>query len=316
MFMKRLALTLLLLPLALAQTQSVVERGVKLAWEDRCGEAMPLLDQAMNDPALNDDTRRQVAYSGVMCAMTLNQEIDAVSFLAWLRRHYPKDPDVLFLASNVYLELSDHNQAELIKTAPDSVQVVQLNAKNFERQGNFEKAIAEYRIVAQREPNRPGIHYRIGGLILAGPETSESSESARKEFEAELKISPQAAGAEYYIGELHRQAGQLEVAVPHFRKAIELRENFPDAQYGLGRSLFDAGKTEESLKPLERAVQLNPDHPTYRFTLGSAYRRLGRKEDAEREFAAQSALAVSMNESKKTLQRNIDGALDPGANRQ
>jgi tetratricopeptide (TPR) repeat protein len=312
MFMKRFALAVLLLPISLVRAQTPAERGVKLAWENHCQEAMPLLEQAMTDAALTEATRRPVAYAGVMCAMTLNQEMDAVSFLAWLRRHFPNDADVLFLAANVYLELSDRNQAELVKTAPDSIQVVQLNAKNFERQGNLEKAIAEYRVVAQREPDRPGIHYRIGGLILASPETPESNESARKEFEAELKVSPKAAGAEYYVGELERQADKLEEAIPHFRNAIALRDDFAEAHYGLGRSLFDSGKTEEAVAPLERAVQLNPGHPTYRFTLASAYQRLGRKADAEREFAVQKTLAVSMNESKKALQRNLDGATVSG----
>ena len=295
-------------PASAPSAPSAAEQGVKLAWDNHCQEAMPLLDQAMMDGTLGDEARRPVAYAGVMCSMTLNQELDALSFLAWLRRHYPTDPDVLFMSVNVYTELSDRNHAELIKTSPDSTQVVQLNAKDFERHGDYDRAIAEYRIVAQREPNKPGIHYRIGGLILASPETSDSAESARKEFEAELKISPQAAGAEYYLGELDRQADRLPEAIVHFRKAIALRADFADAHYGLGRSLFDAGKTEDSIEPLERAVHFNADNPTWHFTLASAYQRLGRKADAEHEFSLQKSLAVRLNESKKTLQKNIDGA--------
>jgi tetratricopeptide (TPR) repeat protein len=269
---------------------------------------MPLLDQAMTDRAATDDSRRKVAYSGVMCAMTLNREVDALSFLAWLRTHFPKDADILFLAANVYMELSDRNQAELIRAAPGSTQVVQLNAKNFERRGDFERAIEEYKIVAQREPETPGIHYRIGALILAGPETPESNERARKEYEAELKINPNSPGAEYYIGELDRQADRLAEAIEHFKKAVALRVDFADAYYGLGRSLFDSGKAEEAVKPLEEAIRLNPSNPMWHFTLATSYQRLGRKADAEREFALQKGLAVQLNESKKTLQRNIDGA--------
>ncbi len=82
--------------------------------------------------------------------------------------------------------------------APDSQEVIQLNAEDFEKQHDLKKRIAEYRVLLQRAPEMPGIHYRIAGLIMAQPPTATSAEEARKEFEAELKIFPGNAGAEYY----------------------------------------------------------------------------------------------------------------------
>ena len=56
--------------------------------------------------------------------------------------------------------------------APDSQEVIQLNAENFEKQHDLKKAIAEYRVLLQRAPDKPGIHFRIAGLIMSQPPTA------------------------------------------------------------------------------------------------------------------------------------------------
>src|SRR5215472_8788532 len=137
-----------------ADAAAQAERGVDLALQGRCAEAMPLLDQAMRDAGTSLEAKRKVSFAGVRCSMTLNQQGDAMSFIAWLQQAYPKDPEVLFLAVHVFSELSLRNSQQLMDTAPDSPLVVQLNAENFEKQGEFAKAIAEYRILLQRRPDQ------------------------------------------------------------------------------------------------------------------------------------------------------------------
>ncbi len=289
--------------------QEKAQRAVDLALKGHCPEAMPLLDEAMHDQSNNTDTKRTVSFAGVRCSMLLNQQNDAMSFLGWLQQAFPRDPDVLFLAVHVFSDLSLRNSQELMNTAPDSPLVIQLNAENFEKQGDFQKAIAEYRILLQRVPNKPGIHYRIGGLIMSQPTTSASAEEARKEFEEELKINPQSAGAEYYLGELARQAGNLPKAIEHFSQATALYPAFAEAYAGVGRCLLDSDKPADAMAPLETAVKLAPDNPTAHFALATAYQRLGRKEEAAREFALQKSMSEKLNQTTKTLHKNVSGVL-------
>jgi len=281
--------------------------GVKLALEGHCAEALPLLDEAMRDAANGLDTKRTVSFAGVRCAMSLDRESDAMSFVAWLQQVYPKDPEVLFLAVHVFSDLSLRNAKELMDTAPDSALVIELNAENFEKQGDLAKAIAEYRILLQRQPDKPGIHYRIGGLILSQPGTATSAEEARKEFEQELKLNPQNASAEYYLGELARQKDLLPEAVEHFSRSTRLYPEFAEAYAGLGRSLLDSGKAADAVAPLETAAKLAPDNPTVHLALATAYQRLGRKQDAAREFALQKSTSEKINQNTKTLHKNVSG---------
>ena len=288
---------------------SLAERAVNLALAGRCAEAMPLLKQAATGTA-DADAKRLTGKFGVRCAMLLNQQAEATSFLSRLQEDFPNDPDILFLAVHMYSDLAYRNSQQLMQVAPDSKEVLRLNAENFEKAGDAQKAIGEYRILLQREPGTPGIHHRIGGLILENPGSAAKLEDARKEFEEELKIDPRNAGAEYYLGEVARQQNKGADAIEHYASAAKLAPDFGEAQFGLGRSLLDSGKNAESVAPLEKAASLAPDNPTIHFTLATAYQRMGRKDDAAREFALQKSTADKLNANTKALHKNIAGADD------
>jgi tetratricopeptide (TPR) repeat protein len=289
------------------QEKSAADRGVQLALEGNCKEAMLLLKVAA-DQRLDKDLRRKVGKAGVRCSMMLGQQDNASGFLLGLQRAFPQDPDIMFLAVHVHTDLAQMNSQTLMNSAPDSQEVIQLNAENFEKQGDLKKAIAEYRVLLQRAPGMPGIHYRIGGLILSDTSTATSAEEARKEFEEELKIFPDNAGAEYYLGELARQADKLPEAIEHFSRSAKLYPSFAEAHFGLGRSLLDSGKASEAVPPLETGAKLAPDNPTIHFALATAYQRLGRKDDAAREFALQKSTSEKINQTTKTLRKNVSGA--------
>ena len=138
-------------------------------------------------------------------------------------------------------------------------------------------------MVLKSNPQLPGIHYRLGRLLLSKPATPTVKEEARKEFEEELRINPSNAGAEFVLGELARQAENYPEAIERFTRATKMDAMFADAFIGLGRSLLDAQKGAEAVPPLERAEKLQPDNPTVHFLLANAYRRSGRQADADRE---------------------------------
>ncbi len=158
--------------------------------------------------------------------MMLNRQGEAASFLAQLQEEFPNDPDILFLAVHMYSDLAYRNSEQLMKVAPDSPEVLRLNAENFEKAGDAKKAIGEYRVLLQKTPGQPGIHYRIGGLILEHVGTAGGAEEARKEFEEELKIDPSNASAEYYLGEIARQEERLPEAIEHFAARHQTRAGF------------------------------------------------------------------------------------------
>jgi tetratricopeptide (TPR) repeat protein len=193
-----------------------------------------------------------------------------------------------------------------MKSASDSPLVIQLNAETFEKRGEIARAIAEYRILAARAPDRQGVHYRIGGLLMS-QQTEKSAADAKKEFEAELLLNPRSASAEFYLGELSSQSDAPEEAIAHYRKATVLYPGFAEAFAALGRALLDSGGTAAAIEPLERAAALAPGDPAVHLALATAYQRSGRKADATREFALQKTAAAEVNDNVKALRRTVSG---------
>src|SRR5438876_4056326 len=271
---------------AAGASASSVQRAVDLAKSGHCKEALPLLKKVASLHANSKDLKRQSGFAGVRCAMFTNQSNVAVEFLRALSLDFPGDPEVLYLTIHTYSDLATRVSQELATSAPNSAPAHELNAESLEMQGKWDEAAKEYQLILQQNPDMPGIHFRIGRLLLSKPDPAPTvAEDAKKEFQQELKIDPNNAGAEYVLGELARQAQQLDVAIQHFSRAAKLDAGFGDAFLGLGSSLMSQRKFSEAVPPLETAVKLEPQNPVAHYNLAMAYARSGRKEAADKEFA-------------------------------
>ena len=275
---------------AAPDASSSAERAVSLARSGQCKEALPLLKQAMPH-AVDKDTKRSVGFAGVRCAMFANQPDAAEDFLQFLNREFPHDPEVLYLSVHTYSDLSSRAAAELAATAPKSPQGRELNAETLEAQGKWDEAAKEYGLILQQNPRMPGIHFRIGRLLLSKPNPSPAvAEEAKKEMQQEIEIDPSNADAEYVLGALAQQSQQWDEAILHFSRASKLDPAFGDAFVGLGSSLSSTKRYAEAIAPLETAVKLEPANPAPHYMLAIAYSRTGRKEDGDKQFAIQRQL--------------------------
>ena len=279
----------------------------KLLETGHCPEALPLAKKTYSRVADND-LKRRVGAGGVRCAMSMNETGAAADFIAMLTRDFPRDPDILYLAVHTYSDLSVRASQALLFANPAAYQVHQLNAEAMEAQEKWDEAAEEYRMVLKTNPALPGIHYRLGRLLLSKPETPAAKTEARKEFEEELKINPSSAGAEFVLAELARQAEKYPEAIDRFTKATRLDAMFADAFIGLGRSLLDAERAAEAAPPLERAEKLQPDNPTIHFMLATAYRRSGRQADADREVEAHRVTSQKARQTTDDLKQAVTGA--------
>jgi tetratricopeptide (TPR) repeat protein len=283
--------------------------GAALAEAGRCHEAIQPLKKEL--PLIrNADLKRSAGLAGVRCAMEIGRLDDAVDFIRALTREFPKDAEVLYQAVHVYSDLSLKSSQDLLINAFGSYQVRWLNAEALETQERWNEAAEEYRAVLAQNPNLPGVHYRLGRLLLSLPENSltpATRDEARREFEEELKINPRNAGAEYVLGEMARQARAWSQAADHFAIAARLNPGFADAHIGLGRSLISDSKYEEAIRPLEQAVKLQPENPAARYHLATAYRRAGHREEADKEAAAFKQMSERAQRIKQEAQTGVIG---------
>jgi tetratricopeptide (TPR) repeat protein len=263
------------------------DKAASLAESGHCVEALPLLSRSVSGIA-SAELQKRVALDGVRCASLLQQRDTLLQFLQVLNRKFSRDPEVLYVLTHAYADLSNHAAQELAMTAPDSIPGIEMDADASEQLAKWDQAEKDYRKILEKNPNYPEIHFRLARLILSRPNPpADFASQAKQELEKELAINPANAGAEYVMGELARQAQELPEAVKRFSKAVELEPNFADAYLGLGMTLLSQKEYAQAVAPLEKAVKLQPANPAAHYSLATAYARTGRKEEADREFVLQ-----------------------------
>jgi tetratricopeptide (TPR) repeat protein len=272
-----------------AGPSSPVERGIDLAAKGRCEEALPLLKKLAADTDKQLKYRAQVAT--VRCAIKRKDGQTTVTTLLALRHDYPEDPEVLYLTTQVFLKIAEEASQDLARIAPNSYQIRELEAETLESQNKWEAAAAIYRKILEENPKLPNIHFRLGRVVLAQPETPASTEEARKEFEQELAINPTNASAEFWLGEISRRDGHWAEAIPHFTSALKLDPALAQAILALGMTFNSEGRFSDAITPLERYTKIVPEDPAGHYQLAMAYARTGRKEDSVREMTLQQQLS-------------------------
>src|SRR5260370_11140809 len=198
---------------ATSDLSSPVARALHLADSGKCKEAIPLLKRAI--PQTSDkDLKRSAGLDGVRCAMTSNQFDAAEDFLRMLNREFPGDPELLYTSVHTYSDLATRASQQLAISAPNSAQAHELNAESLEMQGKWDQAAKEYEAIARQNPRLPGLHFRLGRLLLSEPNPpADAPEQAKKEFQQELEVDPSNAGATYVLRVLARQERQCPDAI-------------------------------------------------------------------------------------------------------
>ena len=290
---------LCLAPYVFAQTSKTVptsrvplspEKAISLAEQGHCRESISGLKHAMAGTVASD-SRKQAGVLGVRCSLALDDRESADEFIRLLSKQFPKDPDVLFVIVHAYSDLSTRTAQDLARTSPDSLAAHKLNAEALEMQGKWEAAEYEYQWMLKKDPNARGTHFLLGRLLLSQPNAGpDAAEKAKQEFAKEIQIDPSNAAAHYILGELARQDGKCDEAMPKFTEATKLDPNFAEAYLGQGLCLVSTKKYEEAISPLRTAERMMPQNPEVHNTLGTALQRSGHKEEAQKEFAIHERL--------------------------
>jgi predicted Zn-dependent protease len=280
-----------------ADPVAVAHHELELAKAGHCREAMPALNRSIattTDRAFKYEAEFAVA----QCAMSLNLVDASLEDLARLNRDFPHNPQVLYVTAHYCGQLASGASQELADKDPTSYQAQELEAESFEAHGQWDNAVVEYKKILTEYPKLPGIHYRLGRIILSKPSTATTAEDARKEFEAELKIDPSNAAAEFMLGDLARQLQQWDEAIAHFSRASKLDVDFLEAYLGLGMALNAEGKYSDAIAPLANYTKGAPEDPAGHYQLAMAYARTGHKDEAERELARQRELNAKMDKDR------------------
>ncbi len=207
-------------------------------------------------------------------------------------------PRVFYWRARSYEKLATVAYLHLFQADSQSYRVHQLLGDLDAVRGDDAKAIEEYRAAIVQRPSLPNLHYSLGHLLWKNLETPE----ARTEFEAELLLNPNHAGALHDLGNTYLLEHQPEKALQYLNRALAIDPSDPELHRDIGTGyseLHDYRRAE-----VEFRIAMPTDHDgSLHYKLGRVYQALGEKAKAASEFALS---AQTNRESHLKLERQTE----------
>jgi tetratricopeptide (TPR) repeat protein len=195
-------------------------------------------------------------------------------------RDHPGDVDALYYMGIVSARLAELQFERLVKMAPQSARVHQLEAESLEAQERRDAAEKAYEAAVVANPSliEPLLALaKLKRIRLA-------CEEAIKLYETAERIRP-TFDAAYGLGVCYQYDGRDQDAAVRFEQAIERDPRAAVAWAGLGTSLTKLGRPEDAILKLQRAIELEPAMGEAYYALAFAYRSAGQPDRAQEAFA-------------------------------
>jgi tetratricopeptide (TPR) repeat protein len=157
------------------------------------------------------------------------------------------------------------------------------------------------RLVARGTLTQPAARWLGGGLVVAaaivlGFFAYERNKDYRDEFTVwwdTLEKAPRNTRAHLNFGCALFAKGDLDGAILHFQKALEVNPNDPDTHNNLGAVLMQRGRVDDAIAQYEQAVNLYPRYLTAHSNLGNALAARGRLGEAIAHWQVAAELAAA-----------------------
>jgi len=267
-------------------TNSAAVLAMSLSELGHYNEALPGLEKGFR--STDPEMKRMCGLQLERTYTSLKRDSKAVEIALELERLYPNDPEVQYHDGKIFGNFAFLTMQKLWQAAPDSLWKHQAEGEALESQGSFEAAIGQYREVLARDPQRPGIHYRLGRILLSRSQKTGSPEDSReaaKEFDQELKIDPANGNAAYELAEINRNVGRFDDAQRYFELALKGHPDFEEAHLGLAAALLSTQKPDAALPHLQKAIALNRQNEVSWWRLAQVERLLGNSEEQKKALA-------------------------------
>lgn len=245
-------------------------------------EALEDLERAFSNL---DDQKIQIEAGLELIELdTASAQMDkALSVAAKLEVLAPQNPQIQLAAYQISRQMMDQTLLNMMIGAPDSAEMHMIMAGELGRQGDRNRAIAQYREAIRLKPMLPGAHFELAEQLRTSPDPALNAQ-AEEQYKAAIQVNPYDHLAWRQLGGVLAGKGDFQTAEADYKKALALQPKDSDAETGLAIVLISLNRTNDAIALLESAVKDDPTNLVAHYRLSMLYRRAGRAADAEREM--------------------------------
>jgi len=181
-----------------------------------------------------------------------------------------------------------------------------LGALTWRQCGMYANVETLWQATLRQNPNSWLAQGDLGNVCLQKGQVDE----AIAHFQKALEIKPNYAITHYNLGVSFYLLGRIDEALPQYEKAVELKPDYAEAHNNLGLIFFQQGRLDEALPQYEKAVELKPDYAEAHNNLGLIFFQQGRTDEAISQY--QKALEIQPDSAE--AQKNLAWVLATCAN--
>lgn len=176
----------------------------------------------------------------------------------WIRNH-PDDLEAMLRSARAFSRLGKGDSARealtnLVKKAPSRADARRALIEHLVNEGGIDEALVQYERLAELDHDAPDTVRAWGRLALRAPGKSEAErrDSAKRVWNKLIEAKPKDALAYVQVADLLREAGAVDEALDHYRRAAELAGDATQFLEYWGAYLFDLKREPEAIEVWKR----------------------------------------------------------------
>jgi tetratricopeptide (TPR) repeat protein len=260
---------------------------------NRFEDAAGALNKGLADNPADPRAHRYLAFSYEW----LGRNLEAIEHLESLLHYNPKDAEALFHLARLYKNSSIEAIRRLSDLDPDSYLLHALQGEVDIENERYPDAITEYKVVLQKRPNFPGVHYSMGYSLRKMGRMAEGEQELRQA----LREDPTHPMANFYLGEILVANQKFQEAIPLLNVTFKALPKFASVHVELGKCYFSEEDLDTAQQEFAKAAELDPADPTPHYLLARLYGQLKQKDKSESELALFQKL--SQGEKANTVRK-------------
>jgi tetratricopeptide (TPR) repeat protein len=274
-------------------------------WEEAVSEYRETLEQAPGNLAARIYLAETLWFSG--------QAEAARSEIATARAQAPELLLPLLLASRFGTEKPELPEAMIENALLEGETFVPIEraALLLAATGEIDRALEEYRLVAEIDPKNASLHRHLGNAFFKASRNLEAVEA----FESAVALEPNDAASWGQLGSSYLRLQWWDKAIAAFEKARSLSGDQPGGLLALGYAYERKPDLERAVSLYRKASELAPRRGQPHYRMGRTLIKLDRRDEAERELKQALEIEPSLAEARCFLgalyleDRDLDSAI-------
>jgi tetratricopeptide (TPR) repeat protein len=165
--------------------------------------------------------------------------------------------------------------------------------------GRWRSSITLYKHTTAVVKNNWWAYFRLGMAF----DQQDNLDEAIKHYTRAIQIKPEFPAPHRNLGYALARQGKTNEAIRHYNDALRYRPDFAEAHVNLGNALLRLGKIDEAIEHFSEAVQIEPDSADAHYSLGYALTQQGKFDKAIECYSRAAKLEPNWSEARQNLNK-------------